>query len=708
MSLVTYLSNRAAYLQLVMAIFAIFSGVIASISVLANDFYFYWIFSPVYLNFYFLATTFILALTGRSWALSICILLIPLSAGFCQQLNAYFGVDLLVLPNVGLDLVAGFYLGFFIRQLIAGNFKSFSKGAKADFLRGILPWPITIVLLMLTASTLLAISRNLYLSASLTSIKGLVFNLMHFRPIDWRDAYMPISDWIAYSLAIAMIPIVITYLQGSQSKNQMIFRPLIGGLFVAAMLGAVQAFTGLGLSQAAINFRKDQFGFAAIGFQPDLHAFAGHMILGAIGLLAYVQTNISKLERFICLLAIGLSWVGLILSKSRATLLLALMAILLWALFNLWKFQRRRFILFVSLMLLCLIAIFNLLYSYPDRVAGHLGLSWVVELVHEIKSRHMLNWSELGGVLGSRLEIWGAGWRMFWQFPLAGIGQGNFYHLSSINFFSKSQFLILNGGENAHNYFLQTLVETGLVGCIVFLISFIYPFQGIQKKEVLLPAALALGSLFLANFFAHSFLVRENLILGAILLGLLYSYGVKRPLNGPLLQRKMRLHLIDYFLVLCVLAAGVGYFLEIYQSFGKTPFTRGFYCQRKGPLTVDGWTGGVFEAAYPSSVKGVELMLEVPYFKNTPASTELLIELRHYKRYLGYNRAVDSEIKTIHLNQARDFIIVIEFSNKNLVNQYDGVELELRTSNCYSPRNLGDSLDSRLLGVRIKSVRNIY
>jgi hypothetical protein len=35
----------------------------------------------------------------------------------------------------------------------------------------------------------------------------------------------------------------------------------------------------------------------------------------------------------------------------------------------------------------------------------------------------------------------------------------------------------------------------------------------------------------------------------------------------------------------------------------------------------------------------------------------------------------------------------------------DDFELEIRTSKCYSPRNMGDSVDSRLLGIKIQSLQ---
>jgi len=557
---------------------------------------------------------------------------------------------------------------------------------------------------MITISTITAIARNLYQSAASTSLKGLLFNLVHFRPIDWRDAYLPISDWIAYVLAVMMIMLVIFHLQSSKDKNQQIFRPVVMGLLIAALMGITQSITGLGLPEAVMDFRKDQLGFAAIGFQPDLHAFAGHMILGAIGLWAYFKSGLTRSERIFLLFVIGLSWIGLILSKSRAILLFALMAMVVWLFVYLWTNHRKYFISLFLAISASLISVATLILTHALEVANITGLSWIAELALDLKSRNLLSWSELGGILGSRFEIWGAAWTMFWQFPLAGLGQGNFYHLSSIGFFSKSQYLILNGGENAHNYFLQTLTETGLVGAILLIGALVYPYQNVAKRSALLPAGMALGSLFLGNLFSHSFLVRENLMLGAVFLGLTYCQSTANRIDGSssLMASKLSGKIITFILF----SVGLAYFYEIEKSFGNPPFTAGFYCYQKMPLTADGWTKGVFEAPIPRGSKGVELILEIPQFKKGEHPIYLSLELRHVRRnQYGYNDTINSITKVVSMNKKNDNSIVIAFSDQDALNMSDNVELEGRLSGCYSPRNLGDSVDSRLLGMQVKSIK---
>ncbi len=697
-------SYWTAFLFQVPAIFVILAGLVAALSVLANDLYFFGIFPTIYFNFVFLGGAFFLALSGVGWGLQACILLLPISYGLGGQLNAYMGTGFLVLPNVGLDLVSGYYLGFIARIFFTGSLRTAILRIKPYDLKSIVPWPISLVLMLITVSTFTAIARNLYQSATLTSLKGLVFNLIHFRPIDWKDAYLPIADWIAYALAIVMIMLTIANLKLVKSKNQQIFRSVIVGLLIASLIGITQSITGIGLPDSLIEFRKDQWGYVAIGFQPDLHAYAGHMILGAIGLWAYFKPDLPKFERISVFLVITLSWIALIQSKSRAIFIFALMAMIFWLLVHLWINHKKHFFVLFLLVSTALAGLITLLVANALSVANITGLTWIAELWVDLKTRDLLNWSDLGGILGSRLEIWGAAWNMYQQFPLAGLGQGNFYHLSSIGSFSKSHYLILNNGENVHNYFLQTLTETGLVGAIIFIYALIYPYQKVAKKSILLPATVALGSLFLGNLFSHSFLVRENLILAAVFIGLIYSQAATT--QSPNLSQSFFGKYSCVAPIIFSLIVSFAYVFEVINSFDKAPFTYGIYCYRKEPLTQDGWTRGVFELPIPRGSKGVELQIDMPQINDSAHPVDLILELRHVRRnQFGYNDTINFTKQEVVINQKYNNKIAIYFADQDALNKLDNVELVGRLSHCYSPRNSGDSVDSRLLGMQIKSIK---
>lgn len=688
---------KVNFMQSALATFVFLAGVVASASVFLNDVYF-WVQSYHFINPYLFLLALFLGVPRKIWGLMGLIFLLPLSAGLATQLNAYVGTAFLVLPNAGLDLAAGFFLGSLAKSLLdmkrlLGD-KSNCLSCKV-LMRQLAPWPIALVIVMITISTAIAISRNVYQSAAPTSFKGFLFNLVHFRPIGWHDDYMPISDWIAYSLAVAMVVLVIGYLKDEDNKNQVIFRAIMPGLIVGSLMGVAQALTGLGLPENLLNFRKDQLGYAVIGFQPDLHAFAGHMLLGVVGLWGYFYAGISKFERKIVAVVIAISWIGLVLSKSRALLLIALIAMFIWFLWTIWREKRELLVPVTILSSLAVGTFLLLIASFSNSLSGIPVLSWLGDLAGQFKSRDLTSWSLISGIFGARFEIWEGAIRMWSQFPFMGIGQGNFYRLSDIAQFSKSNFLILNHGENAHNYFLQTLCEVGFLGVIVFGVSLTTPFLKIKNKRALAPGLIALVGLFLGNIFSHSFLVRENLLLVSVIYALLCCGGSdsnQSPPKGSSLfsYRIKKYNFVKILIPLLTIAVILASINEVYASFGRLPFERGRFCYAEKDINLEDWTSGSFELPMPRGSSRLSVT-----FYLTKHQLDSLVRINM--------ELINSDLRGVAIFQSLD-------GNKNhfLINfllpqgskiEGDNVKALILLNKCFTPRNLGINLDSRRLGL---------
>jgi O-antigen ligase len=553
------------------------------------------------------------------------------------------------------------------------------------------------VLLVITASAAIAITRNLYLSASTTSLKGLLFNLMHFRPIDWRADYLPLGNWVAYAAAGLLIVMVTNLLNKvpPDQRSAWIFRPLIVGLVISALIGLIQAATGFGLPQAQLDFRKDAFGFAALGMQPDLHAYAAHMLLGVIGLWGYFWLCKSKLERMTITLVFLLCSAGLIASKSRASIMIALLALVALGLIYFYRHARRYFWILLALFALIVMGLLIGLQSIQNDALSSLG--WVGELLTQMRYRRLDNLSDLGGMLGSRFEIWSAVSNMFIAYPLMGVGEGEFYRLSSVISFARSEFLQLNHGENAHNYFLQVLAENGLVGIAVFVIAFTVPYRSCIDKRLALPALIGLISLFLGNVFAHSFLVRENLLLGAALLGLLYSIAGNHSQSAIAAQvLKTKRSRLLFSLGTIVLLFGIVF--EVYFSFGRLPFKAGADCFAKElPLYQDGWTSGAWGERLPLGAKEVELTLspQRSHLEKQP----LLVRADLFSWEAGKgNVPISTASYQWTSNDLATLKLVLPTSYYHSPNL---ITVNLAVSSCYTPRNLGINTDGRRLGLQI-------
>ena len=665
--------------------FGLIVATIASISVVANNAYFLNDYSLT-INSIFLLISALLGLMfamGSLKGLAGLIFLLPLSACMHQQINAYFGISLMALPNAGLDLVAGFFIVYLVVTLLQGNFSSN---------RWVFPWPLGLLLFYISLSTALAIIRNIRQSATETSVYGLFFNLSHFRPIGWHDDYMPITDWIAYGCAGAIVFVVIQSLRGVENKSQTVFHPLIASLVIACLMGLLQASTGLGLSESMLTFRKDNLGFAAIGFQPDIHAFAGHMLLGAVGLWAYFLICRNRLERGLVLIAIAFSWLGLIISKSRASLLIAIIMIVVIALIYVWNKNRKWFyrVCICSALIISTFVFFLALNAESpiQLLTNQSPANW---------------WSVIGGASGSRFEIWSGAFNMIKAFPLVGVGQGNFYHLSADLAFSKSHFLALNGGENSHNYFFQTFAELGLVGILLFVLAFILPIINAPHSKTLLPAALGIIALFLGNIYAHSFLVRENLLICATLLGLLYALAWSDASSSLLklnlcFAKNKRSQLLG--LVACLLLASASLY-EIYQSFYTKIFDIGVNCFQPRPLTEDRWTSGVYEVEIPPSGKKLEILAQRPQTGRHPKD----IRIRFDEPGNHDPSALTPYIATMQDGKEKALIFTLSQSIENFPHSRKVI---MRVENCFTPRNFGINTDGRILGIQINEQKILY
>jgi hypothetical protein len=553
-------------------------------------------------------------------------------------------------------------------------------------------------LVWIALSTYLAIARNVTQSAARTNFWGSFYNLGHFRPIGWHDDYFPISDLVAYGVAGILIVLVISYLREQDHRDAKIFRPLMIGLIIASLWGILQSMTGYGIPHELVDFRKDFFGYAAIGFQPDLHAYAGHLLLGALGLFGYFFIIKQSVERKIILLVCALSWFSLLLSKSRSSLLIAIFAAI--CIFLILAYQRK-----ISIFYLRAFGISALLIVATLGVTTILGLNpslgWVGELLQQLQLAKLSNLNQLGGIMGSRFEIWTAAANMIAAFPLVGIGQGEFYRLSANVAFSKSQFLFLNNGENAHNYFLQTLAELGVIGFGLLACAVIFPFWRSRDRRYLIPAGVGLASLFLGNIFSHAFLVRENLLIAAMLIALAYSWlydersNLSLPFSSGLKPPKDRKwHDVVWFMPvgLAILSLWGGY--EVWSKWGSEPFKSGVACQKNLPISGDGWSSGVYELVLPTGTSGVNLPIEVvrPSLNRYPLNLKLS---------LIHSKIFNLPVQNISYSQISKDVLVVKLPEGNVITE-SNIRLRLELSDCYTPRNLGGSTDGRRLGILIK------
>ena len=650
-----------------------------------------------------LAFGFITACISIRLAMMACVFALPLLPTIAPHIQLYLGYGRVLGDQAaGFDLVVGMMIGLFINAIIRR--KSLTS-------RFTMPWQAGLVMVLITASVAVAIVRNLHQTGSAFNAQALLYNLLHLRSLGWHDDYRPLLDWAAYASAVGLMAIFIPALKNSTHRNALLFWPFMLSLIISALVGWRQSATGIGLSFDQRNFRVDQFGFVAQGLQPDMHAFGAQLLIGAIGLFGYLYFTKSLTQRIAIIgVVIPLSWIVLFLSKSRASFGFGVLALIVIAV--VWWFRKSGYLLkALSVICACCFVAFVsliLLYNFWDSV-----------LLQAIQKLGIPDFYTFNYKLSYRPEVYRAGFFLFMLFPFFGLGQAEFYRQSANFDLTQSFFLsIQQNGENAHNYFLQILAENGLVGFVAFLILIFSPIIKIHNKRLLIPAGVAILAVFAGNLFSHSMLVRENLLIAAAFLALMYAclraeqeqhpdrsgaatIAARSSADARALDKRFMRWLPKSntaritFLTTALLILGGLLTKEVYQSLRSEVFQSDLQCSKFRRLDPDGWTSGLYVVAMPKGSQGVRISL---------ISTQPDVGLRPL---LGTLTLVDHNYATVlkqdlslNKNEPQELKLMLP---TGVVSERD-YRVELKLDRCFIPRNIGMNGDGRRLGVRIGSV----
>jgi hypothetical protein len=293
--------------------------------------------------------------------------------------------------------------------------------------------------------------------------------------------------------------------------------------------------------------------------------------------------------------------------------------------------------------------------------------------------------------LSRRPEIWAAAIRMYFAFPLFGLGQGAFYRLSAVPDFSRSEFLAGMNGEGVHNEFLRVLVELGPIGLGLALFVAV-PYLKLGRANLKLVSFYALAGIAIGSVYTNALLVRELLILLGVFAGS-YFWQAGSTVSvawSPPNSRTTR--------IVSLVAAGVAIaaLVEVILSLGRFPFTYGLRCQQLRPLAGDGWTQGAARIPIPPAAATAKLSVvaDRPDLAWRPLSLKVLVVSEDSDVLASLRQAF-----SVKGDNARLFELALP--------QVVGGRrfIELNPSNCFVPLNLGITYDPRRLGVRVQEVR---
>jgi O-antigen ligase len=232
-------------------------------------------------------------------------------------------------------------------------------------------------------------------------------------------------------------------------------------------------FTYGGFAQSAIlNIVGDVDSYRLGGPVNSPNYFALILVITVPIGIALLRTSQPAIERGIIALLIAPICLTVLLTFSRGgSLLLALLVLL--------SFRRTRF--GVPQLALAVIALGAVIMLTPPRVWDRLG-TLVAPIVGTTETNTIVDES-----VELRIGAQATAIEMFLSHPFLGVGAGNFPPLYQE--YSRWLGLRTRSAEyTPHNLYLETLAETGIIGLVAFLITFIVPLVTLRRARRSWPA----------------------------------------------------------------------------------------------------------------------------------------------------------------------------------------------------------------------------
>jgi O-antigen ligase len=612
------------------------------------------------------AGAFLATLIKDSWGLLTTLFLLAVGPSLHLQINALLGMQLKGWAYPGVDASVGFLAAW----LSKGGHRSLRLTAER-FPSG----PLVLLHAWVAISCSIVVVRNLWQSGSEFSVRGLLYNTALIRGISWHDDYYPLQDLFFCSVALLMLFAAWTMLlrQGRDLSTRLVLVFLAGA--------AVNAIFGLWQRATELGWILDRASLSPNAFFPDQHSFAALMAIALLlGLGLFTTQKLTNPVRFALLLILATVGVALFRSHSRAILIFVVLAFTAFGFGVALRSRGWRRVVAIAGLAAVGIAVHWALTN------GYRGLTY------EFFSALASDPERINPFVGRRPEIWSAAVRMFADFPFFGLGQAQFYRLSAIPEFSKSELLVSMGGENAHSYVLQFLVELGPVGAGLIALSCL-PAVRLGQGNLLAISSYALVGVAIGNVYAHALLIREMLMIFAVLVAMHYWEAEQlrgdatRGLSGAV-RRPM--------LAALVLASAFA-IVDGIRSFQRFPFTFGQKCLEAKSLSSDGWASGTFRRSIPGASRRVEVDLSWERPDVGWRSVSILASI-----------LTDGEVLERVQVQAADaneppYTIRLPLSPAGASTR----ELLIESSNCYVPLNFGVTYDPRRLGFKLRAVRFI-
>jgi hypothetical protein len=289
-----------------------------------------------------------------------------------------------------------------------------------------------------------------------------------------------------------------------------------------------------------------------------------------------------------------------------------------------------------------------------------------------------------------RFELWKRSLKMVQDYPLTGVGMGNFYRT---NEHYKNSSMGRWDSENTHNYYLQLLAELGFPGLILFLFILFYlcratvAGEGAYSPFSLKPFCYGLGAYLVTMLTGHPLLLSSQqflfwAIVAIISKGQVFVFGKDERVVSDNKILRIVGTLIFFLFVL-------GFSKNLYKQGPWTiPVEYGLYPIENWEGAKMRWMAGKAEYYLPETTRELNLkVVAQPLNSQRPDGLTLIISINN--SVVDKVHFIDGGTKNLHYN-------IISSNRRN-------VKVNLEVDKVFCPKSIGLNNDFRILGVALGS-----
>lgn len=259
-------------------------------------------------------------------------------------------------------------------------------------------------------------------------------------------------NWVFTIIQLFILAWFTGFLLTSPQKHHTLMWLFALTAFISAIFAIIQ---GGNLSEIDPNIR-------AAGFSQGANTATRYFVIAfTFFTYLFIATKARILKVFL-FAGIVATFIGVFYTASRSGIMLLAIAIILLVLLQ-SKFRYRLEVGIISAVGLVF------LLSYSENI-----LKFVATIFPSI--------SQGTDTVGLRYALWKAGFQMWLDHPIAGVGIGMFP--SQLKFYPNPQYsFYFSHGLVAHNMYVSMLAETGIVGAFLFLVLLISAFANFIKAH---------------------------------------------------------------------------------------------------------------------------------------------------------------------------------------------------------------------------------